>query len=147
MVEFALVLPLLALLLVGMLEFGRALNYWIDTTHMASEGARLAAVSAAPAACPGGGAAGNLAQYVQCQADTHELRYGGTTSVPDPASVCIDFPNGTTNRGDPVRVTVTATFNWLPLIGAAGGVGSTTITGAATMRLESDWTGGGGICS
>ena len=43
-VEFALILPFLVLIIVLMLDFGRAFNYWISVTHLASEGARLAAV-------------------------------------------------------------------------------------------------------
>ena len=46
--EFALVLPLLLVLLFGMLDFGKAFNYWIDTTQITSEGARYAAVNRKP---------------------------------------------------------------------------------------------------
>ena len=46
--EFALVLPLLLLLLLGMIDFGKAINYWIDETHLANEGARWAAVNKNP---------------------------------------------------------------------------------------------------
>ena len=38
LVEFALVLPLLLVILFGMLDFGKAFNYWIDTTHLANSG-------------------------------------------------------------------------------------------------------------
>ena len=38
------VLPLLMMLLLGMLDFGKAFNSWIDETHMANVGARLASV-------------------------------------------------------------------------------------------------------
>jgi Flp pilus assembly protein TadG len=44
LVEFALILPILVVLLFGMLEFGKAFNYWIDETHLANEGARWAVV-------------------------------------------------------------------------------------------------------
>jgi len=43
-VEFALILPLLVLLLFGIIEFGQAYNAYITVTHAAREGARLAAV-------------------------------------------------------------------------------------------------------
>jgi len=46
-VEFALVLPLLLLLVVGMLDFGITYNHWISLTNLAHEGARLAAVGPA----------------------------------------------------------------------------------------------------
>ncbi|MGO9079968.1 MAG: TadE/TadG family type IV pilus assembly protein [Streptosporangiaceae bacterium] len=43
-VEFALLLPVLLLLIFGMIDFGRALNAQITLTQAAREGARLAAV-------------------------------------------------------------------------------------------------------
>jgi Flp pilus assembly protein TadG len=127
LVEFALVLPVLVLLLFGMLDFGKAFNYWIDETHLANEGARWAVVNRNP----GGG---SLQQYLVDQATTDELRNGGTASVADPAEVCISFPSGTSNVGDPVLVTVSATYNWLPVIGLD--TAQTTITGSSHMRLE-----------
>ena len=44
-VEFALMLPLLLLLLFGIIDFGRALNAQITITQAAREGARLAALN------------------------------------------------------------------------------------------------------
>jgi Flp pilus assembly protein TadG len=131
MVEFALVLPLLLVLVFGMLEFGKAFNYWIDTTHLANEGARWAVVNHNPGA-------GTLQEYVKGRANTVELRDGGTASIPagDEAEVCISFPNGTANVGDPVLVTVTATYHWLPFIGDRISSADVTIRGSATMRLE-----------
>ena len=140
LVEFALVLPILALLLFAMLDFGKAFNYWIDETHLANEGARWAVVDRNP----GGG---SLQQYLVDQATTAELRNGGTASVANPAEVCISFPNGTSNVGDPVLVTVSATYNWLPIIGNRIGVVQTTITGSSHMRLEAVPTNYSAGCS
>jgi Flp pilus assembly protein TadG len=140
LVEFALVLPILALLLFAMLDFGKAFNYWIDETHLANEGARWAVVNKNP----GGG---SLQQYLVDQATTDELRNGGTASVANPAEVCISFPNGTSNVGDPVLVTVSATYNWLPIIGNHIGVVQTTITGSSQMRLEAVPTNYSAGCS
>src|SRR3982751_4555413 len=69
--EMALVLPLLLLLILGMVDFGKAINYWIDNTHLANEGARLAVVNSNP----GSGLATpkNLQQYLLSQADSGEL--------------------------------------------------------------------------
>ena len=41
LVEFALVLPLLLVLLLGMIDVGKAVNYWNDETHLANEAARF----------------------------------------------------------------------------------------------------------
>jgi Flp pilus assembly protein TadG len=129
LVEFALVLPLLLVLLFGMLDFGKAFNYWIDQTHLANEGARWAAVNKNP----GGG---TLQEYIRSQANTAELRDGGTASVPGAIEICISFPNGTSQVGDPVRVTASASYSWLPFLGGRIGITSTSISASATMRLE-----------
>ena len=139
-VEFALVLPLLMVLLLGILDFGRAFNYWIDQTHLANEGARWAVVNKNP----GGG---TLQQYIRGQGTTPELRNGGTSSVPSPLQICISFPNGTSRVGDPVQVTATSTFNWLPFLGSRMGIAQTTMSASSTMRLEAVPTAYGAGCS
>lgn len=129
LVEFALVLPVLLLLLLGIFEFGRAFNYWIDENHLAEVAARWAAVDRNP------GPGGSLQESVQLQADTTELREGGTRSVEQPAQVCINFL-GEQKVGEPVEATVSVDFNWLPFIAEKTGIGTTELTGSATMRLE-----------
>ena len=135
MVEFALVLPLLLLLVLALTDFGRVFNYWIDETHLANEGARLAAVNATVGNCPSGSAASNLQHYIQCQGDTNELRSGGTSALPQPARVCITWPSGGT-VGQPVTVTVSATYHWLGFVAPHMPFTQATITGTSTMRLE-----------
>ena len=128
MVEFALVLPLLLLILLGATEFGRAFNYWIDENHLANVAARWAAVNKNP------GSGGTLQQSILEEADTAELREGSGTS--GPAQVCIRFL-GSQEVGEPVEATVSYDFHWMPFISnALGGITSTTITGSATMRME-----------
>jgi Flp pilus assembly protein TadG len=140
LVEFALVVPILLVLLLGMLDFGKAFNYWIDETQLASSGARWAVVNASPGQCLDGTTATSLQAYIQCQADTKELRNGGTNSVVNKARVCISFPpvSGHTSPlvGDPVRVTVSVAYTWLPLISQRIGLAAATISGSSTMRLE-----------
>jgi len=129
LVEFTLVLPVLLVFLFGMLEFGRVVHYWLDETHLANEAARLAAVNKVP----GGG---SLQGYIRTQLSTNELRNGGSSWVPLPAQVCISFPNGTSNVGDPVKVELTAGYHWLPFIASDIGVATSSIVGSSTMRLE-----------
>jgi len=145
LVEFALVLPLLLLLLFGLLDFGKAFNYWIDETHLANAGARWATVNNNPGS-------GTLQQYILSQADTPELRTGGTSTVPSAAQVCISFPtnaqSGTSGQvGDPVQVTVSTEYNWLPFVGNRLTSTHVTLTGSATMRLEAKPTSYGAGCS
>jgi Flp pilus assembly protein TadG len=48
MLEMALILPLLLLILMGIIEFGRAYNARITLTHATREGARELAISGSP---------------------------------------------------------------------------------------------------
>jgi Flp pilus assembly protein TadG len=139
LVEFALVAPLLLVLLFGMLDFGRAFNYWIDTTHLANEGARWTVVNSVPSP------SGTLQTYLRSRADTDELRNGGSSAVPDPLEVCLTFlnpdgtPGGSRTVGNPVKVTTSVTYNWIPFLSsqALSGLTSTTVSSTSTMRLES----------
>jgi Flp pilus assembly protein TadG len=141
LIEFALVLPLLAILLFGVLDFGKAFNYWIDGTQLSAEGARFAVVNNNP------GPGGTLQDSIRQRADTAEYRSGGTTSVPNPLQVCISFPNGTSNVGDPVRVSVTSTYNFMGFLTGQSGLVSRTITSTSTMRLEAKPTNYGAGCA
>jgi Flp pilus assembly protein TadG len=125
--EFALILPILVVLLFGVIEFGKLFNYWLDQGHLANTGARYAVVDSLP-----GGA--NLQQYIRSQADTSELRSN--------AHVCISFPSGTQNVGDPVKVQVSYTSG-APIVGGlintffGGSIpASIKVSGSSTMRLE-----------
>jgi Flp pilus assembly protein TadG len=128
--EFALVLPILIVVFIGIIHFGKAFNYWNDATHITAEGARYAAVNNKP--YPADPA--SLQAQLHAQGDTPELRNGGTSDVPTASQVCIDFPSGTAAKGEPVRVTLTFRYQWMPLFDL--GVTSTTITSTAVMRLE-----------
>jgi Flp pilus assembly protein TadG len=145
--ELAFVLPLVMVLLLGMLDFGKAFNVQIDETHLANEGARLAVVNYGVAGCTQTNTNICLAQYIQGDADVAELkngRTGSSTFAPNQSAVnvCIFYPtNAATNTagniGDPVQVTATVDYAWLKYVSGRLGIGPTTpITGKATMRLE-----------
>jgi Flp pilus assembly protein TadG len=143
--ELALVLPLLLLLIMGTLDFGKAFNEWIDETHLANEGARLAAVgyvadptcAANPNVC--------IAQQIRGDANIGELKTGRPSTpyagAQAAARVCISYPTNpaTTTHGlvgDPVQVTVKTTYHWLNYLVNQVGFAATPIVGKATMRLE-----------
>ena len=141
LVEFALIAPLFIMLVVGIIQFGVGLNYWLDMQRIANQGARWAAVDNWPT-CPRGTAtcAGTgtppfatpqtLQNYLQ-----HEVISQGLT---DTATVSVCFPDDgspTTDPesvGTPVRVRVRAPFTFVPIVR----VGTITLTADATMRLE-----------
>ena len=128
MVEFALVLVPLLLLVIGMLQFGIMLNAKIDETHLASSGARYAAVNQNP-----GGASQTLQEYIKSRADTQDLRNN--------AKVCVEYPTGADSGtsgepGDPVKVTMSYVYALVPFLADQLGFASLSIAGDATMRLE-----------
>jgi Flp pilus assembly protein TadG len=127
-VEFAIILPLVIVVILALADFGRALFMYLEAEHAASDAARVAAVDTTP---PAGT---TLQNYLKQQLVFGELGTGSgkTSGAQGVAKLCINLPEGT-DRGDPVNVKVTNTFNWVP-----GGVipGSVTIAGSATMRIE-----------
>jgi Flp pilus assembly pilin Flp len=130
-VEFALMVPLLCLVIIAILHFGKVMNYWLDLNHVASEGARKAAVNTFASDA-------EYDTYIRSRLETGELRAGGTTSIPAPATIAMCLPEGG-DVGDPVTVQVAAGYS-LPFIGT-----TITLRGTATMRLEqqADFAGAG----
>jgi hypothetical protein len=137
MAEFALILPVFLMLVVGFLGFGRVFYYWIQTNHVASETARWAVVDRNPYAPDGATPPGTGGKTLQQQAvDSASIEFQQN------AKVCIDFPalysGGTPNTlqtvdlGDPVRVRVQVPFKIVPFLG----IGTFTIKGSSTMRIE-----------
>jgi Flp pilus assembly protein TadG len=127
-VEFALILPVLLGIVLGIIQFGTAFNYWNDLNQVAADGARYAAVNKVPSG-------GTLTSFVQGQADTGELRNG--------ASVCVQFISAATGQpvlesqaqvGDSVKITASYPFRFAN-IGPLSAM-APTIRGNATMRLE-----------
>jgi hypothetical protein len=127
--EFALVLPIILIILFAIAYFGIALNDWIDETQLASEGARFAAVNEncivknAPKKCEGGPQeeAAFLA-WLTKQGDNAQVRGAKAT-------IC---SNTSTTEGY-VQVKLTYNYEWLPLLhlGAA-----TPLTSTAQMKIE-----------
>ena len=136
---------MLLLLILGIIDFGKAINYWIDNTHLANEGARFAMVNKNPGA--GLGTPKTLQQYILDQVDSAELHgdVPGTQRTTHAASVNICFYRASDGGlyttpasatvGDTVEVVVKYDYQWLrgfPFPGSP----STTITGRSAMRLE-----------
>jgi len=148
-VELALVLPLFLLLVFGMIEFGKGLNYWIDLTHIANEGARYATVNRWPS-CPGDETAAcpePLKTYLIDRVNTDELRDGGSSNVPLPLLPGVDicFPETAPDPGNAVRVTVSTTYSLAVVDGLLGAIGLDTVadislSASSTQRLEREPT-------
>jgi Flp pilus assembly protein TadG len=117
-VEFAIIVPVLLLLVLGILEFGFGYHAWDATQNAAREGARLGAVSP------------DVAEI--------EARVRGTTSFLDQTKLTVTVECGLTggtfaacssnpndwDEGDIVRVTVEYTYDFLTPLPAFTGMGS-----------------------
>jgi len=129
LVEFALVAPVLMVLLFGMVDFGKAINYWNDSTHLANEGARWGVVNWNPSTGQPWANKAQLQSYVAGQADTPDLqgKLGST-------GVAVAFPDGVCTVGHPIKVTVNFPYNWLGVLKLLPG--TATVSSSSTMRLE-----------
>ena len=135
MLEAALTLPLLLLVCVGIIEFGRLYQTWQVMTNAAREGARIAVL-------PGYSQAdvqNRVAQYVLEGTGDNTLSPTAVLTVPP---VTID-PDGAGGKpGFPAaRVTVTMTYNYM-IVGPVlqlfnKSLSSITLTAVSTMRIES----------
>ena len=127
MVEFAVVLPVFLLIILGIIYFGRFENYANQATQLSEMGARWAAVNTNP----GSSSSKTLQQYIQSQA-TGELA-AGSTDVTSPLKAYIYNPTG---QASTVRVCVTATVLFTTPAFSAHYV----ITQASSMHIEQPTT-------
>jgi Flp pilus assembly protein TadG len=122
-VEFAIVVPLLLLLVFGIVDFGRALNAQIMVTQAAREGARWDALG------------DNQVQIAQRVTQAGQPLSGLNTSV---SSLC-----GPGSAGQTGSVTVSYTFTFatpvgslMSLLGGKSPGGTMAITGTGVMRCQ-----------
>ena len=115
-VEFALILPILVILVFGIVQFGIAYNNYIALTHAAREGARLAAV--------------NMDETEGIEWFENRIR----ESAPSVSIESITLSGQDGNIGDSVAVTVTGeVLNIeIPLAGSW----PVQLASTATLRLE-----------
>jgi len=134
LVEFALILPLLLTLVIGIFQFGTAYNYQNDMSQLANEAARYASVGNC-SGCVAGSPTTEIPAIVKADADTGALR-DPTTGV----TIRIFFPGSGNNGclGDPVEAVVHKDYSWIPYLN----LGHTTISASATMRLDSPYKSG-----
>ena len=126
LIEFALVLPVLILIVMGILYFGRYESYANDEQQLASSAARWASINANP----GSGSSQTLQAYVAAQASP-ELSNGSSDATA--IKVYLYYPSGSTGQvGQAVRACVLNTINFLPIFGLA----NSTMVQTAKMSVE-----------
>jgi Flp pilus assembly protein TadG len=124
MVEFALILPILLAIIIGIFQFGVAYNQKNDLNFLANSAARYASVNAC-APCTG---TQKIPDYVTSTSDNAHLQ--STMSI----TFCL--PSGTNSVGDPLKVTAQAPFNWLGVLSGSGlPHGTITLKATVTTRI------------
>src|SRR5437762_882401 len=128
LVETAIAVPLLLVLVLGIVDLGKAFNYSNDLTHLANEAARYATVNYCVP--DGSGGCKVIEQAVKDDAESAELRSptgGGSIQAPG-VKIEICLPGG-----QRVEAKATARYTFLPFV---LGNFSKTITARATMYRE-----------
>jgi Flp pilus assembly protein TadG len=132
--EFALVAPVLILMILGMIDFGMVMNAQALVANAARDGARVASLNGTEAntrstALKSASGLGGGAPTVTVQCFTDIAATTACTGANYDAAKA---------AGDIVRVTVTYTYTWItPLPNWVGMGNTTTIAKMAYMRIES----------
>ena len=119
-VEFALIAPLLFLLVFGIIEFGRILNTYNQLTQLAGQGARAAAVNRNPDGTAIGASSGTVddadcgtavGHSIQCQLSNYYAKNDALSNVTSCILNTVQNPIPT-NPGQPVTVKVSYRYNF-----------------------------------
>jgi hypothetical protein len=130
LVETAIAVPLLLLLVLGIVDFGKAYNYSNDLTHLANEAARYATVNACiPPNPPVPGVCQPLETAVKNDAETGELANGGGSIESPGVTISFCLPGG-----QRIKAMATARYTFLFTLNNF----SKTITTSSTMYREQD---------
>ena len=120
LVEFAIVAPVLFLLILGMIEFGRAVMVQQILTNASREGARRAILEHATAT----------------EVEDYVADYLTNTFVSGAAVTVAPGDLSDTGFGDPVTVTVSVPFDQVSWVPAPWFLGGKTLTAQSMMRAE-----------
>jgi TadE-like protein len=130
MVEFALIAPLFLLIVAGIIQFGLALNYWIDMQRIANQGARWAVVARYPKN-DGSGAMCTSSSLCSSPYRLQDILFEQAISDGLKPLVCINY-DGDPTVGSPLKVTLSTNFTLVPILE----IGTLTIKADAQMRVE-----------
>jgi Flp pilus assembly protein TadG len=131
-VEFALALPILALLLIAVVDMGRAFNNYITITNAAREGARFGSRIAHTDPSGGGTDPDDLVKSAVIQ----EAANSGVSLTYDNVSIQPEGYGTDRDSGEPLTVTVEYTFT--TFIGGLIGLPEFTMRTETSMRIFGD---------
>jgi Flp pilus assembly protein TadG len=127
LVEFSLAITIFIVLVMGVIDLGRAVYEFNGVSQAARELARVASVHP-------GSTLGNSSEATSTLATQRGLVPG----LGSPSYACIDIAGDavtkTCNGGNWVRVTISSTF--IPVTPLAGILGAVTLTSSASAKIE-----------
>lgn len=129
LVEFAIVLPLLVLILAGMVDVGRAFNSYMVIANAAREGAR----AASRLSCYSTDAAQRAVYKARIETAVLD-EVAGSAVLPGDLLPIVISPNPDTTcaqGSDEVRVTIS--YPYTTILGAITGIGDFTMSSATSM--------------
>ena len=136
-VEFALILPILILLLFGVIEFGTLMYNQQVLTNASREGARAGIVAGIPRLPYYGGDTSctsppiSIEAVVQCYAKNHLITFGSTNLLPAPTITPPYDPNAP--FGTDLEVTVNYNFEFLVIPNFIPGINRLRAMSAETL--------------
>ncbi len=133
MVEFAIVAPLLFVLIFGIIEFGIIMYNKEMITNASREGARAGIVMANPRIQNG-----EIVAVINNYIGNHLITFKGGSTLPLAEGNGITIAREGWNFGDDLSITVSYNYGFLVLPGfiEALGVGPLTLSAATVMRME-----------
>jgi Flp pilus assembly protein TadG len=141
LIEFALITPVLAVLLFGIIDFATAFNYLNDETNLANVAARYGSVIGTASNTPScnGNTTTDAYAYINCVAGSDSKAFNGVLGV------CVNdetnpVPSGSAwAASDAVKITVEYPYKFLSLISSHPTVNLST---SSTMMLEASAASG-----
>ncbi len=128
MVEFAIVLPILLLLVFGIIDFGRALYTLNNLTAAVREGARLASTQISPDPTTGGSMSA-----VSTAVTNYVVAFGGNSGPP---TISETFSGAPPNMQSVTVRIVNYPFTPITPLAALAGLGTIQMSPSATFRWE-----------
>jgi Flp pilus assembly protein TadG len=130
-VEFALVLPLLLVLVFGIIDFSLALFDKAVLTNASREGARAGMVFKVPRMTDA-----EIQAVVQAYASSHLITFGTPNLQTTINRTDVDGIGGSTSSGDTLSVRVDYPYNYLVVNKLIPTLGSLNLSSTSVMRYE-----------
>lgn len=130
-VEFALILPLLLVLVFGIIDFGLALFDKAVITNASREGARAGMVFKVPRLTDA-----EIEAVVQTYAGSHLVTFGTPNLQTTITRIDVDGLAGNMSSGDTLSVRVEYPYNYLVMNKLIPALGSLNLSSTSVMRYE-----------